>query len=481
MLGTYMLPEDESLAGKPASGRGAGSVTTGESNTQGLQSDFAAELTDAIGEIADKGITLTLGYSGFVSAEDAQSWAEGGNSVFLDNLKIFGWGLAAEIETAVPTTSVNDVDGNVLDIVYDVLDGHNLMLVTSEDILHNTNKETGFSYVQPKYVTWSADVTSLRYDPDNTTGEGGDALDRLARGSNGYMQFFISNQFETLTSSATAAALKGNRALANDSAVWNYVKETVDDSLRVCSSRADGGFIAWYPDYWGLHDDEVKTPTLYLDDVELIDMTITQSDSQFFTHVYAPGVLANGSRYQNMNLYTQGVVSVESNMTADVGEASGQVSDQMSDILKGMIHVDEDEEWMYSPKELYRRYGARPHPASGGRTLVESGDAEDSYGETSPRYILPFLNALNEFMTKWSEQYDVNIRITFMPQLFPGCRIKVKSLDVSFYVSGVSHSMDYSSGFTTTVTACCPSGSLVRGMVDTSLDKVEDIREEGWY
>ena len=85
--------------------------------------------------------------------------------------------------------------------------------------------------------------------------------------------------------------------------------------------------------------------------------------------------------------------------------------------------------------------------------------------DKNPQYILPFLHALYSFMKHWANQYKCTLTITFMPNIFPGYRVKVKSLGISMYVTDVSHSMSYDGGFTTSVTCAYPSGSLVSGML----------------
>ena len=61
------------------------------------------------------------------------------------------------------------------------------------------------------------------------------------------------------------------------------------------------------------------------------------------------------------------MVSIESNTAAlssgvlnDVGENA--ISNEPSELLKKLINIPEGEEWRFTPRELYRRYGARPAP-----------------------------------------------------------------------------------------------------------------------
>jgi hypothetical protein len=98
--------------------------------------------------------------------------------------------------------------------------------------------------------------------------------------------------------------------------------------------------------------------------------------------------------------------------------------------------------------------------------------------ESNPQYILPFLYALYAFMENWSNQTSCNLTITYMPCLRPGMRIRLESIDVEMYVKSVTHTMNYSTGFTTSVSCCCPIGSLVPGMLNPDFDSlVEDYEK----
>ena len=215
--------------------------------------------------------------------------------------------------------------------------------------------------------------------------------------------YFFANQFNAVVDQGMAGALHGVRALANDEPLWNYVKKAVNASLRSCSSDPDGNFIAWYPDYYGIYG---NTPKTLISLVELQDLTITQSDEEFYSHVFCPGVHIDGSKMQM--LYTQGVVAIETDDAAIAAEATvyknnaasaavagsnktgGNQKPQgtgataaadaagVSKVLQKMIKIPSGDEWKYSPAELYRRYGARPAKTqslpnfAGNDTLIEN-------------------------------------------------------------------------------------------------------------
>lgn len=302
-----------------------------------------------------------------------------------------------------------------------------------------------------------------------------------------FADYFFTNQFAAFGDQTESNLLRGERALANDEPLWNTVRSAVNSSMRSCMSAPSGKFLAFYPDYWGAYG---NTPYLELEDIELKDINVTQSDDTFYTHVYTPGVQVDpASNVQTSNwsqvdyAITTGVVSVEGPVPALMSEASFDetggsayaVSTEPSELLKTMVNIPEGEEWMYSPSELYRRYGARPKRGS---SLINSAvkaveSVNNSADPTSgvannPRsnvYIMPFLMALYEFMNNWANQQQVSLSITFMPNLFPGMRIYVKAVDIWLYIKSVSHVMDYTSGFRTEIQGIAPVSETRPGMV----------------
>ena len=451
-LGTFILPDVDVAGSADALCKGSGSY--GE--TQGLQAQFADVLQTALDtDIAGNGITITTGYSGYVSNATATEWSNNGNTSFLTNIEYFGWGLAAEvlsIDTSNYQSSSTSTDSSVT--IANVLSSYNLEMDSSGDI----------RFIRPSLITIDESAETISYNGTETTSSDSTSSTTASVSS---IAYFFSNQFSSITAQSESYLLTGNRALANDKALWDYVLSAVKQSLRVCASGPNGEFLAWYPDYWGQYEN--KTPYLDLADIELQDFTITQSDDEFYSHVYCSGVTASGT---SVDYYlTQGVVSVESDPSAQASSASisggsgtYEVSDEVSAILKELIYIPDGDEWKYTPKELYRRYGARPY-ATTCTTAVE--DTSSDY-ESNPKYILPFLEALYDFMEHWANQYTASLSITFMPELFPGCRINITSLDVSLFVKSVTHRMDYTDGFTTTVECTCPIGTLVSGMVNPS-------------
>lgn len=455
MLGKYFVPtDDDKYAGvNEAETRGEG--------TNGLQGAFeaACRLFAADLEKNYNGLTIDFGYSGYVSKEGAERWAEDGNVKFLQYIHYFGYGLAWEfslidVGERTKLNAVNAISSYALK--------YNLSV--------NVYDSGGFLFVTPRYVQSKDGITASEYGGDVDSTEEAEAQGGGANSSSGSLAstaWFFASSFGDTMNAAASQLLVGERALANDEPVWNTVKDIFNSSMRTVMAGPDGTFMAWYPDYWGVSG---NTPCLLLDDIELIDLKITQSDDTFVSHQFCAGVNTGGqyltSSGQTSDMQwalTQGVVSIESNTAAlssgvlnDVGENA--ISNEPSELLKKLINIPEGEEWRFTPRELYRRYGARPAKKQLQHVIEKPNDSGTSGGtDANPQYILPFLYALYEFMRNWANQYQMSLQITWMPNIWPGMRVKVKSLGLSGYVTNVQHSGGPNAGqYSTSVTLVCP-------------------------
>ena len=455
MLGKYFVPtDDDKYAGvNEAETRGEG--------TNGLQGAFeaACRLFAADLEKNYNGLTIDFGYSGYVSKESAERWAEDGNVKFLQYIHYFGYGLAWEfslidVGERTKLNAVNAISSYALK--------YNLSV--------NVYDSGGFLFVTPRYVQSKDGITASEYGGDADSTEEAEAQGGGANSSSGSLAstaWFFASSFGDTMNAAASQLLVGERALANDEPVWNTVKYIFNSSMRTVMAGPDGTFMAWYPDYWGVSG---NTPCLLLDDIELIDLKITQSDDTFVSHQFCAGVNTGGqyltSSGQTSDMQwalTQGVVSIESNTAAlssgvlnDVGENA--ISNEPSELLKKLINIPEGEEWRFTPRELYRRYGARPAKKQLQHVIEKPNDSGTSGGtDANPQYILPFLYALYEFMRNWANQYQMSLQITWMPNIWPGMRVKVKSLGLSGYVTNVQHSGGPNAGqYSTSVTLVCP-------------------------
>lgn len=455
MLGKYFVPTDDDKYA------GANEAETRGEGTNGLQGAFeaACRLFAADLEKNYNGLTVDFGHSGYVSKESAERWAEDGNVKFLQYIHYFGYGLAWEfslidVGERTKLNAVNAISSYALK--------YNLSV--------NVYDSGGFLFVTPRYVQSKDGITASEYGGDADSTEEAEAQGGGANSSSGSLAstaWFFASSFGDTMNAAASQLLVGERALANDEPVWNTVKDIFNSSMRTVMAGPDGTFMAWYPDYWGVSG---NTPCLLLDDIELIDLKITQSDDTFVSHQFCAGVNTGGqyltSSGQTSDMQwalTQGVVSIESSTAAlssgvlnDVGENA--ISNEPSELLKKLINIPEGEEWRFTPRELYRRYGARPAKKQLQHVIEKPNDSGTSGGtDANPQYILPFLYALYEFMRNWANQYQMSLQITWMPNIWPGMRVKVKSLGLSGYVTNVQHSGGPNAGqYSTSVTLVCP-------------------------
>lgn len=459
MLGKYFVPsDDEKYAGvNPADSRGEGS--------NGLQGAFETACRSFKAELEKNynGLKIDFGASGYVSRQSAEEWASnGGNKKFLQYIHYFGWGIAWEFWFV-------DVEErtklNALNAVSSYARKFNLSV--------NVTDSGGFTFVTPLYVQSKDGLTAIEYGGNADSSEeaaaqgNADGSNSSSSGSLASTAWFFASSFGDTMNQAASQLLVGERALANDEPVWNTVKDIFNSSMRTVMAGPDGTFMAWYPDYWGVSG---NTPCLLLDDIELVDLQITQSDDTFVSHQFCAGV-NTGGQYLSSNgqtsdaqwALTQGVVSIESSMASlssgklnEVGENS--ISNEPSELLKKLINIPEGEDWRFTPRELYRRYGARPAKKQLQHIIETPKESGTGAGDdANPQYILPFLYALYEFMRNWANQYQMTIQITWMPNIWPGMRIKVKSLGLSGYVTNVQHSGGPNSGkYGTSVTLVCP-------------------------
>jgi cell wall-associated NlpC family hydrolase len=258
----------------------------------------------------------------------------------------------------------------------------------------------------------------------------------------------------------TSLVLQGSRALENDVKLLTVISQVAESSLRTFASHPNGDFMAWFPDYFNVSG---KSPYLVISDNELVDCTISLSDTNLATHVFVtadltgstftPGADANDLL---LKLITGqwGVVNIEQSylldsflvsskergqLVQDIASAGGVEKKKQKKVRKPLL----DREASGIDKFL-SRYGARPFAVS--EPVI------------SHPY-LTFFRAYQWFQRKWAEQFQSEVQFTFMPELFPGTIVGIESMGVNFYCEEVTHSFDYASGFNTSASLMAPSAS----------------------
>lgn len=292
----------------------------------------------------------------------------------------------------------------------------------------------------PGYVpgTFGTSNIGTGYSAD---GSGGQSKENIARN-------LFTYQFNYPAFAPKIDALfDGERSLIRCEPLIGIVQALCKATLRNWSSTPTGDFAAWYPDYFGL---DGKQAVMYLEDIEMKDVTINLSDYSLITHAYvAAQTTGSGMPVGPEGWLTSGVATVEN-----------------ESLFQQMIKVAPKlGEGAMNGTDILTKFGARP--------FLKEYDMVQS---TELRQLL----AIHHFMEGWANQFSSNVQFTFMPELFPGMRINLRGHNLQLYVSQVQHTFDYTSGFHTQATVTAPSvprgvNGLLDSLVPDVLEKFTDL------
>lgn len=219
---------------------------------------------------------------------------------------------------------------------------------------------------------------------------------------------------------------KGEKAYINDQPLIDMVSRFARAGLRHFASAPNGDFVAYYPDYFGL---DGKDAVWDIEDIEMKDVTINYCDDNLATHVYVLGQVGDYSFDQGIDtlgwLRSAGVATVEDPL-----------------LFSRLILASPGAPEALTGLEMMRIYGVRPF-------------SQEIAAITGPA--MEFLMAVQLFMQKWAEQYSSSVQLCFMPELFPGMRVNLVGHNLQCYVSQVTHSWDWESGFSTSCVFMAPS------------------------
>lgn len=217
--------------------------------------------------------------------------------------------------------------------------------------------------------------------------------------------------------------LTGDFGPANDESLLTSISQICAGSMRSFQSGPNGDFIAFFPDYFGIN----KTQAVWdIEDVEIIDLKIQINDDELVTHVYTVGD-------------TDGSYSINAN---DWLSSSGEVSIQMKAIMDQILAMQSNTGFLSDPDLFLQRFGLRP--MTNQLSIIRS-------------HYYEFFASLYTFLQQWAKQYSTDVRICFMPELYPGMRMNLVNHNVCVYVESVVHTFDYQEGFQTYPTISCPS------------------------
>lgn len=265
------------------------------------------------------------------------------------------------------------------------------------------------------------------------------------------------NYIYTIQEDVEANQLTGVRALLNDSYLLQYLQPVVNAAMRSFCSAPNGDFIAWFPDYFGMFGAPDKggknTPfsgVMEIEDIEIQDFSMVWDDTNLVTHMFTAG---SESPVQVGAPGTGGAVDVNS-----IVNTYGVATVDFPQLLYALFNIDPDKDKnsvFKDTKTIENRFGARPYFVPMGEILLANRDAL-------------FWYACRLFMENWTNQFSTNLKITFMPELYPGMIVRLKSYQVQFYVRQVTHTWDYSDnggGFTTQVVVTAPAATDGSGLI----------------
>ncbi len=241
--------------------------------------------------------------------------------------------------------------------------------------------------------------------------------------------------FPTGPYDAMSEQLSGERALLNDKQVLTWTQSLVKAGLRSFQSAPNGDFVAWYPDYFGVFNPKA---TMTIRDIEIIDCHIQVNDDALATHVYS---LGNSLGWGGLNLMAE--------MLSSPGVATVENRELMRTIISAQ---DAAADMQVQAERLYAKFGARPLTVN--YSVIKSPGFQ-------------YFQAVTEFQKQWAKMYQTSIELAFMPEIYPGMRLHLESLDLVVYVEGVTHVASPSSGYTTNVEISAPATTKggIPGMV----------------
>jgi hypothetical protein len=241
-----------------------------------------------------------------------------------------------------------------------------------------------------------------------------------------------------------SSSLTGIRALLNDQPLLGgFLKNVVNASLRSFCSAPNGDFIAWFPDYYGLWGTASR---MVVEPIELLDFQVDWSDDFFVTHQFTVlGFLNQIDIAEGASSVNFGQGGANALAVATYGLANIDVVSIMR-ALFGIETVTKKDAENFA-EFIYRKFGARPDYQVIDGMIADNDDRAE------------FFSALYLFMRQWAYQYNAQVPLTFMPELWPGMLLQVPAFDFQGYVTTVTHSFNFGpgGGFTTQVNLAAPA------------------------
>jgi hypothetical protein len=236
-----------------------------------------------------------------------------------------------------------------------------------------------------------------------------------------------------------AEALTGIRALLNDQPLLPYLMDLFNAQMRSFCSAPNGDLIAWFPDYYGLWGTAAK---MVVEPIELQDFTVMWADDNFVTHQFT---LAGQAQYLDIPSGSPATYFADG-LGPDIKVSTvGIANIDIPAVMWALFGIEATEEESRNFADyIYNRFGARP--------VYQSMP-----GLQGPR--AEFFSAIYMFMRAWAYQYNADIPLTFMPELYPGMLIQIPKFNFQAYVTTVTHTFHFGQGggFQTSVNIAAPA------------------------
>lgn len=245
----------------------------------------------------------------------------------------------------------------------------------------------------------------------------------------------------------TAEILTGPRSLMADSPLLPYIKNLFASCMRSYCSAPNGDLIAWFPDYYGIWG---TAAVMQIESIELQDFTVYWDDTNLVTHQFAVAApaqqidLGSGAVSGLTITAPSGTQSIPSDLLFALS-TQGIASIDYPAMMYALFGLDATSAAATAFTDyVYKRFGARP-------------DLEQMPGLIGPSG--EFFAALFLFMRSWAYQYNADVPMTFMPELWPGMLIQVPEFAFQAYCTTVTHSFQMGEGgfFNTTVNIAAPA------------------------
>jgi cell wall-associated NlpC family hydrolase len=265
-----------------------------------------------------------------------------------------------------------------------------------------------------------------------------DPFDKLF-GSNPWFPVFDSE------AAVESSVFTGPRALLNDQPLLPYLKNLLGSTMRSYCSAPNGDLIAWFPDYYGIWG---TAAVMRVEPIELTDFTVYWDDTNLVTHQY---VVAPPAQQIDLGSGTSSGITLPSTgqtLPLDVIFAmttTGIATIDIPAITYALFGLEPTSAAAQKFIDyIYKRFGARP-------------DLEQLPGVIGPQG--EFFSALFLFMRSWAYQYNADVPLTFMPELWPGMLLQVPAYGFQAYCTTVTHSFQLGPGgfFSTTVNIAAPA------------------------